>query len=169
MTKKRKIEIALEMKSFLLERIKNNTTTDSNNCWIWKLGRQGDGYGTIHVDLNRWERTVWTTHRLIFLLYNEDRFDDSLLILHKCNNKLCCNIDHLYQGTDSDNQMDSVIAGTHNMASREFCKNGHRDWGICKRGNSTRRYCRECNRISDISSAIKFAEEKNREFRKNHG
>jgi hypothetical protein len=36
----------------------------------------------------------------------------TLDVLHKCNVPLCCNPEHMYLGTDKDNSMDRLLAGT---------------------------------------------------------
>lgn len=40
--------------------------------------------------------------------------DPELQLLHKCNNPACVNVDHMYLGSRSDNQLDAVYSGTHN-------------------------------------------------------
>jgi hypothetical protein len=36
---------------------------------------------------------------------------DGLHVLHRCDNRLCCNLDHLFLGTHADNMADKVAKG----------------------------------------------------------
>jgi len=64
---------------------------------VWgygQIGRGGkDGPARVH-------RVMWEIHRGVI--------PDGLMVLHKCDVKACCNIDHLYVGTHSDNTRDAV-------------------------------------------------------------
>jgi hypothetical protein len=40
------------------------------------------------------------------------------LVLHRCGNRKCCNPDHLYDGTYTDNRRDSEAHGTAPIGSR---------------------------------------------------
>jgi hypothetical protein len=51
---------------------------------------------------------------LIFhIIYNIFHGPPTKWILHKCNNKLCVNPNHLYDGSPKDNVADMIKAGTH--------------------------------------------------------
>jgi hypothetical protein len=50
-----------------------------------------------------------------------------LQINHKCNNKSCINIEHLYAGTQADNMKDRVKAGTTNK-NIVLGERKHRPW-----------------------------------------
>ncbi len=51
-----------------------------------------------------------------------DRWPDGGL-RHLCNNPPC--ILHAVEGTQSENMLDAVAAGTHNMARKTHCKRDH--------------------------------------------
>lgn len=78
----------------------------ANGCWLWTEGVDKWGYG----DLRYFGKHI-QAHRLAWRLLKGDpgEFD----VLHKCNVEACCNIDHLYLGTDLQNAQDRVRAGTH--------------------------------------------------------
>jgi hypothetical protein len=63
-------------------------------------------------------------HRLSFILYKGPITDD-LYVLHRCNNSLCVNPDHLYLGNQSDNVGDTLKSGRHYQASNTHCPHGH--------------------------------------------
>jgi len=81
-------------------------------CWTWMGTKtKGDGkrrlagYGM--VGGNKVLGKGWYAHRLSYFLTHGD-FDRSLDVLHKCDNPSCVNPEHLYLGTDSDNQRDVI-------------------------------------------------------------
>lgn len=90
------------------ERIKRMTTVcNITNCWNWS-GSLRNGYGrTIcgsRVDNTR--KSV-SAHVFSYLAFNGD-IPDGLCVLHKCDNRKCCNPDHLFLGTKKDNAIDMV-------------------------------------------------------------
>ena len=47
----------------------------------------------------------------MFLAGRLDDLDTKLLVLHRCDNRRCCNPEHLFLGTHSDNTLDAVGKG----------------------------------------------------------
>jgi hypothetical protein len=68
-------------------------------CWLW-LGGKEYGYGLCKV-----EHKIWRTHRFSFVLANGS-IPSGLFVCHKCDIRHCCNSDHLFTGTDEENQLD---------------------------------------------------------------
>ena len=81
-----------------------------DDCWNWKAGSGKGGYGRIRVN----GKTI-SAHRISWILtYGE--IENNLWVLHKCKqNRLCCNPNHLYLGTPSDNMRDCVKDGTSSI------------------------------------------------------
>jgi len=81
-----------------------------DECWNWNASssHRGGGYGSFWID-----GKIVYSHRFAWILTNGD-IPDGLWVLHKveCHNKGCCNPNHLYLGTNSDNQKDSIENGT---------------------------------------------------------
>lgn len=75
---------------------------DLLDCWEWKLSTDQKGYG-----LYRFNGKQIRCHRISYMLYH-GQIENGNLILHKCNNPLCVNPFHLYQGTNQDNMNDKV-------------------------------------------------------------
>jgi hypothetical protein len=73
-----------------------------DECWNWKLSTTRDGYGKTKID-----HVVIAPHRVAYyLFYGVDPVGRE--IMHKCDNKLCCNPVHLVLGTHSDNMQDMI-------------------------------------------------------------
>lgn len=77
------------------------------DCWEWQGGKNGDGYGYFkRMRVNR------VAYRLANGHYPRR------LACHSCNNRLCCNPSHLYDGTHRQNMADMRAAGRHDGKNR---------------------------------------------------
>lgn len=72
----------------------------ANGCWEWRGYVENTGYGRI-----RSEGRLVLSHRYSFAIHNGGCCDATDL-LHKCDNPLCVNPEHLYAGTPGDNMRD---------------------------------------------------------------
>ncbi len=77
----------------------------SGDCWIW-IGpvSVGCGYGNFSVG-----KKQYSAHRYSWFV--EHGVHPSMIICHKCDNKLCVNPDHLFEGTQRDNILDAKSKG----------------------------------------------------------
>lgn len=81
-----------------------------DECWPWTARCTDKGYGQFVLyppDAPK-KRTV-AAHRLAYELTHGPLVNWGL---HGCNNPPCCNPAHIYDGTPSQNAVDSVVAGT---------------------------------------------------------
>jgi hypothetical protein len=103
-----------------------------SGCWEWQLSRNHLEYPVVGFDGGRWMVT-----RLISSAIHGS-FDPLLDACHSCDNPPCCNPDHLWLGTPSENFRDSILKGRNYWLSRSECERGHplsksnRGWRICK-------------------------------------
>lgn len=80
-------------------------TIQSSGCWEWTQGKSDDGYGVLKFDGRHFR-----AHRLAFTLISGP-IPDGMHVCHLCDNPVCCNPQHLWLGTDADNQRDKWAKG----------------------------------------------------------
>ncbi|GEM_PF-5814650 len=78
----------------------------SSDCWNWLAGTC-EGYGRI-----RFFGEALGSHVVAYRLAYGN-VPEGKMVLHRCGNRLCCNPDHLYAGSHSQNTSDAVGHGTH--------------------------------------------------------
>lgn len=76
---------------------------DSNGCKIWPMGINSSGYGHFSI-----KDKSYNVSRLLYYFLCPDTSKD-LVVRHKCDNRSCCNIDHLEIGTQKQNMQDASI------------------------------------------------------------
>ena len=86
---------------------------DPDKCWEWKGYVGTSGYGRITINYK--DELV---HRIAFQLSRGD-VPFGLFVCHECDNKICCNPNHLWLGTAVDNNLDCVSKG------RKVCGDQH--------------------------------------------
>jgi len=79
---------------------------EDGECWEWKRCVQSKGYGSVSIGKSR----TAGAHRVAYQLSNGE-FPEDLCVLHKCDNRRCCNPSHLFLGTIQDNNRDMCLKG----------------------------------------------------------
>jgi len=87
-------------------------TDPVTGCDIWTGVVSSIGYGFIGFrDRITDKRGMMTTHRLALMQKLDREIAPGMNANHTCNNKLCCNPDHLYEGTQQQKIAEMVAAG----------------------------------------------------------
>jgi hypothetical protein len=75
------------------------------DCLIWQGCKNWKGYGLIGQPV----MGTRSVHRAVLAI----KLPKGMLALHTCHNRACCNPDHLYEGTNSQNMKDRNERGTY--------------------------------------------------------
>lgn len=82
---------------------------ERNGCWEWQGACNNTGYGSV-----AWHGKVYTAHRVAAWLSGlvdspsaPTNSRDKTHVLHKCDNRKCCNPSHFFLGSFTDNQNDA--------------------------------------------------------------
>lgn len=82
------------------------------DCWYWTGARKTNGYGNVCF------RGKWfQAHRVMWVIHN-GAIPDGIMVLHRCDNRACCNPKHLFLGTHTDNMRDMVAKGRGRLIAR---------------------------------------------------
>lgn len=97
--------------SHLQTRFWRKVEITDTGCWQWTASKQKEGYGQFRVG----DRMI-PAHRVAIRLFvkdGDDILDQCQEIRHRCpeDNPSCCNPEHLWPGTVSENQVDSLRDG----------------------------------------------------------
>lgn len=76
------------------------------SCWNWCASFVQVGYGHFGRD----NRKTELSHRMAMILSGHE-IPGGMFVCHKCDNKKCCNPNHLFIGTPKDNVVDMFSKG----------------------------------------------------------
>jgi len=77
-------------------------------CWNWIGGKHKTGYGSFYIN-----GKYVKTHRFSYIIHNRVELNPYYLVCHKCDNRKCVNPDHLFLGSNLDNNQDMMKKGRH--------------------------------------------------------
>ncbi len=81
----------------------------TDGCWLWTASCYAGGYGAFCV---KWDGRFQckNAHRWAWIL-NFGDIPEDIHVLHKCDNRKCVRLDHLFLGTPNDNIQDMISKG----------------------------------------------------------
>lgn len=89
--------------------IEQKSVPEANTgCWNWVGAYDKDGYGLVQVygKLRR-------AHRVSYEVYSGKTLENSVWVIHSCDNPSCVSPYHLSEGNNSTNQIDAAKKGRH--------------------------------------------------------
>lgn len=115
-----------------------------SDCIIFTGYRQrgGAGYGEVVVNQKK-----WLAHRYAWFIAN-GAIPNGLHVCHRCNNKGCINVEHLYLATNQQNASDAVRDGLWGINQNER-KTKCPKCGSAFSINQYGRYCKPCKQASN--------------------
>lgn len=91
-----------------------------DECWPWTGARNPHGYGKLKIKRTR---MVITAPRFAFAVHF-DVDPGEQCVLHRCDNRACCNPNHLFLGSQLDNLADMRAKGRARHWGRDPFKGG---------------------------------------------
>lgn len=104
------------------QRIESGSIPEPNTgCWLWLGSTNARGYAHL-----KYQKVQHRANRFSWTAYNGP-IANKLHVLHRCDNRLCVNPDHLFLGTNQDNVDDRVSKGRsgRSNALKTNCPVGH--------------------------------------------
>ena len=83
----------------------------ADECWPWLAGTNQAGYGQISRGRGRGPDRA---HRVAYALAHNVELDPGTVIMHHCDNPICCNPHHLQLAARATNNRDMFAKGRHN-------------------------------------------------------
>lgn len=95
-------EVKAKVPKLLYDKINFRTI---NECWEWNSSLTRKGYGQFNTKING-VKLGNGAHRMMYKLLFDPNISSSIYVLHRCDNRKCCNPNHLFLGSLQDNNAD---------------------------------------------------------------
>ncbi len=146
-----------------IERYRAKSIIDPKGCFLYQGWCTEKGYGQAG-----YRGKQWFLHRLMYTL-KVGPIPPGMLVCHTCDERNCWNHEHLFLGTEADNNRDCGNKGRHHNSVKTHCKRNHEftpeNTGYKKGPGTIMRVCKECQRIRMQSSHYREQQERARRKR----
>lgn len=90
----------------LQQRLAHYSKAGRNGCILWTGSTDSKGRGHL-----KWKGSILIAPRLAWIIKHGEPPADKPHVLHRCDDPLCINVDHLWCGTPADNAADRDAKG----------------------------------------------------------
>jgi HNH endonuclease len=130
-----------------LARIKRRCLITEGGCWEW----QGFISPPWNYGYTTYRGKTKAVHRWMYMVTHGVTLAREQYVCHTCDVRHCCNPDHLWLGSNSENQKDSSKKDRHYESRRSHCEHGHEFTPentrlIPRKGGRFSRNCKQCER-----------------------
>jgi hypothetical protein len=83
---------------------------EATGCWLWTRAKVRRTHNYEQPIIGTWRSRTENAHRISWMLHRGD-IPNGLHVLHRCDNPICVNPEHLFLGTHRDNMADMIAKG----------------------------------------------------------
>ena len=98
---------------------KVNVINDDNSCWEWTKEKDKWGYGVINIYEGTKKIKRISASKASWIINNKKDVPTGHVICHKCDNRACVRLDHLFLGTYKDNMQDCKNKGRLSLCEKK--------------------------------------------------
>jgi HNH endonuclease len=98
----------------------------SKDCWVWKGFCDRDGYGKKFLRLTDGKLEQFA-HRVSWII-THGCIPEGMCVLHRCDNPPCVRPDHLFIGSQNDNNKDMQAKGRQRHPGPTIPSSGDKHW-----------------------------------------
>lgn len=111
--------ISKDFAESLMEQVTRRTVGGNDGCVELSGSPDSHGYSRVWIWVNG-KAIMYRAHRVVWAFHKGD-IGPGALILHKCDNRRCVKLNHLFRGTPKDNTHDSMRKDRFGFGERHGC------------------------------------------------